>query len=538
MARRAYNTAVDYYGKKKKGLSISAGAEWDEGGFKSKIRKAYQDSMAENKPEVVTPDVPIEDQELHIKHLQREIAAAEKVGASKKRQKALTNTLEEAEKKLAGAIRIRNWEAKQGIERGETLKQHAALEAAELKAAKAGKILTAEHYEQKEALRQALEEYTKQYGAVVEQKFAVGDLISMLKSAPDSLKAWIEQYKIGKKDAGALLLVVKKLNDIASGKVKAKPADFLALLKKRIQLTDDNIKKEKEYQKQLAQIPKNIAQSLTQLAGGLQSSILSFVDKLSGAFIGIGKWAGAEAEPEAKPIPTSGRIKGRTARKAARKAAEDRVRQKLVEKEKERVANIKAGRESAFRQRVIRKIGKGIMVPENIFGMGRKGMTYQAGLGRGAGDKVPPYITYMLKGIEKATVTKEGPAEFAQGRKAMAEMRMALLEKAIPFTPYRSEERAEIYAKMAGAQTDIMKGTMDAAMADVQMQENQLTELKENRKNTGLAVDLSKEVIHMLDLLVKAGKRTPTIKVGTADIAGKTSEANPSTGGDTLAFAQ
>jgi hypothetical protein len=525
----AYNTAVDYYGKKTKGVSISAGADWDERSFKSKVKKIYQDSIIENKPEIITPEAPIEDQELHIKHLQREIAAAEKMGATKKRLETLTNNLEEAELKLAGALRIKNWEANQGIGRGETQKLFSELEAAEVKAAKAGKVLTAGHYEQKEAARQALVVYDKQYGRIVEQKFAIKDLISQIKAAPDSLKAWIEQYKIGKKDAGSLLLVVKMLNDIASGKVKAKPADFLALLKKRIQLTEEARKKEKEYQKQLTQIPKNIAQSLAQLAGGLQSSILSFVDKLSGAFIGIGKWGGAEAEPE--PEVSTGILKGRTARKAARKAAEDKVKKEEKEKAKE-------SRESTFRRKVMWKIGAQTMVPENVFGMGRKGMTYQTGLGEGAGKKIPPYINYMLKGIETATAAEKGPAEFVQGRKAMAEMKMALLEKAIPFTPHRSEARAEIYAKMAGAQTDIMKGTMDAAMADVQMQQNQLIELKENRKNTGLAVTLSERVVELLDLIVKAGKQTPTTKVGTVDIASKTSEANPSTGGDTLAFAQ
>jgi hypothetical protein len=521
----AYNTAVARFGQEKKGLSISAGAEWDEGGFKDKIRKAYQDSMAENKPEIVTPEAPIEGQKLHIEHLRKELAASEALGVSEQRRKANIHALEEAEKSLARAMRIKNWEADQGIGRGETLKQMEEIEVAILKAAKAGKTLGADVYLQKARLQTSLDIYDEQYDKIVEQKSAIGDLLAAIKTVPGDLKKWVEQYKLGKTEAGGLLLVVQKLYDIATGKTETTASGILALLKERVKLTDAVIQKEKEYKKQIAATTVAIAQNVVELASGLQSSILSFAGKLKDAFIGVGKYGGTEPDPE---LPL-GRVSGRESKKAQRQAAEERAK-------KEKIAALKAAREKVFKEKVLLKIATEIMVPENLLGMGRKEMTYRDAMWREDGTKAPAYMDHMLTGIKEAMAIKKESPEMANVVKVLAGMRTTLLEQKIPFTKFRSEERAEIYAKMAGAQSDLMQATIQAASADMQTQKDQLAALQSTAASARIALDKSDAIRTAIDILIADGRKSPRVQVALGSIPesgnNKITGDNPSVGAD------
>lgn len=492
----------------------------------TRVKPIFYRELEKVKPEIVTPELDIKEHEWHLKNLKEQLTAYKTIGASKEKLKAITNALAEAEKNLARATALKKWRKTGGKEQEEAQKKMDEYDKAILKAAKSGKQLGTELYAKKFALQEELDALAEMYDKTIDQKSAWADLVSMVKAAPDSLKDWLDKYKIAKKDAGALLLVVGKLNDIISGKTVVKRDVFLDLLKKRIELTDAATKKEKEYKKQLAKIPRNIAKNLAGLASNLQSSVLSFVGKLQGAFIGIAKYGGEEPEPTAPII-------GVPARRKTRKTREERYEEIRQKTQKARIE----GREWDFRRMVMEKIGDIAMVPKSMFGMGRAGMTYREGLGAGEGKRIPPYISYILQGIQKAVVEKKGPGEFPGGRKALAEMRMALLEKAIPFTKYRSEERAGLYAKMAGAQTDLMKATMETVRSDIKMQRDQLTELQKTATNTKMALSKSDGVIRALDSIALgirgslSSNRVPqTSAIPSAQIGNsKITQSNPKT---------
>ena len=486
----AEKKVTEYKSKKKVDKADKGGLH----GLADKVKKTYETESLKLKPEIVTPELDIKEHSWHLSNLKQQITAYKTIGTSKEKLKSLTGALIEAEKNLGRAIALKKWRSTGGKELEEAQKKMDGYDKAILKASKAGTQLEVGFYTQKIGLQKEIDALTEMYDKTVEQKSAWVDLVSLVKSAPESLKEWIESYKIAKKDAGALLMVVEQLEEVASGKTVVSRNTLLDLLKKRIELTDTATKKEKEYKKELAKIPKAIAQNIAGMAGNLQSSILSFVDKLQGAFIGIPKFGGKEPEPismyeERRP--------------KTRKEREETTREKIVKAKRE-------GRESDFRRSVLEKIGDMVMVPKDALGTGRKGMTYQEGLGSGMGGttKIPPYIRYMLQGIQKAVGTQKGAGEFAAGRKALAGMKMSLLEKALPFTPHRSEERAGLYAKMAGAQTDFMKATMETVKSDIKMQRDQLTELQKTANNTKLALSKSDGVMQILENIAMGIKST------------------------------
>lgn len=470
----------------------------------ARSKRIFDYELGKTKPEIVTPELDIKEHEYHLESLKRQVTAYKTIGASKEKLKAITYAMAEAEKNLTRARALQKWRKTGGQEQEEAQKKMDEYDKAILKATKSGKQLGAEFFAEKFELQEELDALSEMYDRTVDQKNAWSDLINMVKSAPASLQDWLDKYKMAKKDAGALLLVVSKLQDIAEGKTVVKREEFLELYKKRIELTEEATEKEKKYKKELGKIPRNIAKNLASLASNLQSSIVSFANTLQGAFIGVAKYGGDEPEPKADPI-------GRRVKRKTKTERMEEVRQQSIKARSE-------GREWDFRRMVMEKIGDISMVPKDMFGMGRKGMTYAKGLGTGEGKKIPPYISYVLQGIQKAVTEKKGPGEFPGGRKALAEMRMALLEKAVPFTKYRSGERADLYAKMAGAQTDLMKATVDTVKSDIKMQRDQLTELQKTANHTKLALAKSDSVIQALN----------TISLGIKGGSGVTNAPQPS----------
>jgi len=515
------------WGKRRKAKKEAKGDKGITDKFKdlgARAKGIFDYELGRDKKEIVTPELSLKEHKYHLESLKQQLLAYKMIGTSKKDLKGITNSLAEAEKNLTRARALEEWRKTGGKEQEEAQKQMEGYDKAILKAAKSGKKVDLGIYIKKFDLQEKLDALAEMYDKTVDQKNAWTDLVSMVKAAPDSLKDWLDKYKMAKKDAGALLLVVKKLQEVAEGKVPdIKREDYIELLKKRIELTEEATKKEKKYKKELAKIPRNIAKNLANLAGGIQSTILSFASKLQGAFIGIAKYGGEEAAPppDLTGIPTK------------RKTKQDRyeeLRQKSIKARSE-------GREWDFRRMVMEKIGDVSMVPKGMFGMGRAGMTYREGLGAGEGKKVPPYISYILQGIQKAVVERKGAGEFPGGRKALAEMRMALLEKAVPFTKHRSEERAGLYAKMAGAQTDLMKATMETVRADIKMQQDQLKELRNNVANTKMALSKSDTVARWLENIASgirgslSSNRIPqTSTIPSAQIGNsKITQSNPKT---------
>lgn len=504
-------TASDYWGKAPdlgEALSIDGSklssdankAKEDLDKLKNSIIDLYDVEVRKISPEVVTPETPIKQQEWKVRDLKTQLKASEQIGDSLARQKSIINALERAEKGLARARALKVWEADYAGDRAAAVEQMKEYEAAVLSASKAGKDLGIDFYVEKGNLQVVLDNFDDLYGKVVDQKDAFKDLQSAIRSALGSMDGWTEKYKIAKKGAGSLLIVVQKLQDMISGKTPIKSDVLLALLKKRTELTDKNIAKEKQYRKEIINTAKAIAQSLIGLASRLQSSILSFTDTLKDAFLGIPKYEDGGAQ-----VPDTSRYdRDRVGkiREVGEQGPYDyggsevgKVREVGAQEIKD-IGSLGA----AFGQKVLDKIKDIMMIPADMFGMGRAAMTYGEGYGQdalGQEGGIPAYIKYMLDGIRQA-MAGGGISDAAAGRQALAEMRMGLLERALPHTAPGSEERAEIYAKMAGAQADIMKATLDAALEEIKMQKDQLAAAQETATNTSLALTKSDEVIQAI----------------------------------------
>ena len=464
--------------------------ELDE--LKNSILETFGVKKGQASPEVVTSEYPMGEYKWRVKNLKEQLAVSNQIGTSLTRRKAIIHALVEAEKDLNKATAIKEWGVKYAPGRALALKQMEKYEAAVLKARKAEEHLGVPFYAQKQELQKILDRYDELYGKLVDQKSAFGDLVSMIKAATESLKPWSEKYKIGKKDAGALLIVVKKLQDVTEGRVTVQRDPFLDLLKKRAELTDTNIKKEKEYRKQLAQIPRSISQNIASVASSLQSSMISFADKLKGAFIGVGKYGGAEPDP----LP----------RFDVKKKTKQQKREEFITQD---IAKRKTAREEDFANTVLNKVGNQ-WAPKNL----------------------KSFIQSITSKLQVAGIS---PDDSAMGRKMMAEMRLALLERQIPMTKHRSSERADIYAKMAGAQRDIMQATVESALVDIHMQRDQLSELKNISKNTKDALSSSESVIQAVSDIASKAMETAsgnTTTYGNQKISG----SNPSVGALELAL--
>jgi hypothetical protein len=313
--------------------------------LKKEILDDFVKFAAEDKPEIVTPELTVKEHQLNVKDLQQQLTAMEQINVPIEKRKATIEALTAAEDKLNRALRLRDWESGIGKSLSMMQKQLSIMDKTRAAALEAGIAMDTAFYSTKMAIQGVVNNLKNLYNRFVDQKSTSAELFAMIRKGPEKMKAWTETYTIGKKDATGLLLVVKKLNDIITGKtVVKKPEEYFDLLKERIKLTDINIKKEKQYQKQIGQISKKLSGMFAQVSASIATSVMSFV----------GKW-GAEL--------------------------------------------------GAFG--VSGKVAKKLMVPEDMFGGGEAGLTYGRGMKKRKG--IPYFLEYMLSGARGAMERAEEP---------------------------------------------------------------------------------------------------------------------------------
>ena len=476
-------------------------------------RKDYLNAIKNREAEVVTPEIPIKEHEWLLESLKKQLAASKKFNESQVIQKSIMDAIAKRTKELDRAKRLKLWNEEEGqIAHGINV-EIGKIETSLIKAKNEGKNLSASVYESLKALKIEGKKYELKYNIVVEGQTEFDNLYSAIRSSKEELGKWREEFITSQKAGGELLVVLKKMQDIVGLKSPVEKDVWEDLWKKRIELTQKAIEAAKKYKEEILSVSKDISEKFASTISGVGSLITSFADKLKGAFLGIPKYEGDWPEPK-KDV----RYKNDKERDAARSKA---FREGLAKLKTE-------GREKDFGRKVMDRIKDIVQIPANLFGLGRSAMTYKEGMeadrpglwtSQHRGSEIPGYIRFMLNGIHEAMASRMqgGPAEFAGGRKVLSEMRMGLLEKAIPFTKWGSNDRADIYARMAGAQMDLMQSTLQVAQEESRIRAAQLAELQQNSADNKAALDVSKTMSNTL-----------------RDIAINTSKISGASGGDAL----